>query len=353
MKRAIGIISLLMIAFCVKSAFSQSISYWNDSTSYERGKDIVIFQGIRYIAARDNLGARPDIFSEGNVIWERIVPFRASPSSRIGARLFPQAHRNVRDMLTEIDGFVIGVDRIYGFNTVGKIRSVATFREKDIVGDYLHSSWNNFMVDDFGDEISGLFRLEEISDSKDGINLNITDNMRERYYELIRPRISREYLNYKNVWRDHYRWAFGAILAPGLLGGGILPIVPNERISAFEQMVHNIGDAMVAFGHALGDLSGTSNDKKDIREAGNEYGIRKAINRESERQAFVRHYFTGSIYDAIAEYGIRSIEAINWAKQNIEKIGDCDKRGIGSVMHVIYNDECYNDNSANFQRQQK
>ncbi|MDR0303776.1 MAG: hypothetical protein LBH98_03270 [Chitinispirillales bacterium] len=353
--------------FCFTSVFSDSIPYWNGNVNYEKNKNIVFFQGVRYFPTNDNFDKSPDMFEEGEY-WERLIS--SAPTENNLTRVLPQAHHNIRDILVKIDGFVSAVEQICGFDILGKINSVALFREKPFVGEYLHSTWTNFMVGSAGwEEIYDSLKLERIKKDIDIKGDVDSDDFRERYHEIIRrpQNISREYNNYKQRWSSEYKGIFG-ILTPTIISSVVtgsfltltpvitpvvLPVVYKDRTSAYEQMVHNIGDAGVAFGHALNDLSNTSEKAKnslfpnergnDIREAGNEYAIRKAINRQNERQDIVKNYLTGSIYDAIAEYGIRTIEAVNWAKQNIKATGKCN-----TGKEIANNDECFENNESNF-----
>lgn len=345
-------IALLMLT----NAFSQEISYsyWNNNTTYNEIMNIVFSEGVRYRAISDNLNEKPKLSENEEYeyeYWERLTPLITPiPDGEVTIRLLPKAHEKVKDILVEIDGMVMGVEKLYDSDILDKISKVAATREKEIVGSYLHSSWVNFMVDGW-DDVYNTFQLKRIEKDE---YINFDDIDKNEYIRLLRPHISREYRNYRYTSYDDPN-----IVVPILgsaLSGAMADIFADRimskltskgRTGAYEQILHNIGDAGVAFGHALEDLSGSSNNEDDIREEANEFAAKKAMNAlagDKERQEFAREYYiSGSIYDAIAEYGYRTIEAVNWAKQNIPATGDCN-----SGKTVAKNDNCYRDHEDKF-----
>ncbi|MDR0303942.1 MAG: hypothetical protein LBH98_04105 [Chitinispirillales bacterium] len=321
---------IFILLFCSIAVFSQSISYWDDSKDYERNKDVVLFQGIRYYPAmNNNLDERPD--AEDSDYWERLVPLRMPIITTPQLRLLPKAHEKFKDILTELDGFVKGVESHCNSGILKKISKVALTREKEVVGSALHNSWGDFMV------------------SKTEWN-KIKKGQHENNPDTLRSIVTRTYNRYKNLYLtgqgNFMREEIDGLLFVGtgnLLILGISRWIASEgRIGAYEQIAHNIGDASVAFAHALDGYLPPS-DKRDIREAGNEFAVKKLTNSQSERHELKRNYFTGSIYDAIAEYGIRTIDAINWAKNNIKNGGSCHK-----LSEALKNDNCYHEYESKF-----
>ena len=311
---------IIFVLFLFEIAFSNSVSFWNDSTSYNRG-DTVIFNNVRYVATVDGINTRAFIEEGENSFgtvpgdndllhWHRIVPLEIQTGP--GLRMGPVGHRRLKDFFVNYDRFVIGVASKYNFD-LNIIECVGINREKTYpgkVGD-MHSGWSNFMVDGWCTEtIRNLINQGHNGDS------------------LMRAvTVKRKYNNYRNWSKDN-----------GTLNG---------RAGAFEQIMHNIGDAGVAFAHALGgylELDGWA----DLRELANEYAAKKALN-DNNWENMSYPYFTGSIYDAIREYGLRTRRALDWARERIKKEGRCRAGHKAWILLGVY-PSCYTKYSDDFDK---
>ena len=240
---------------------TRNISNWSASDEYERG-DMVLFEGIRYRALEESRNLAPNPFpfyvNDDDYAWERHIDISVPIFLARGARFFPRAHRKIRNILLECH-LVAGVAGIASIN-LHKIRGVG-FSEEG--GGDLHSSWTTFI---------GASYLSRVVDSGDTI-------------------IDTTYLRLYNNFTERRR-------------------VHN----AMEKIIHNIGDAGVAFGHALGDRSGASGRfNGDKREEANERRGRQVLNNDEHYEDLKRTFFTGTIYNAIREYHIKAAEAIDWA----------------------------------------
>ena len=313
--------SIFIVLFLFVAIFSQSIPYWESGENYKRF-DIVYLYGVRYIANKDGINSMPP--QSGNDDWHRIVPLRFPLKPERQSRLYPIEHNDVRKLLLD-DDFVKEVEKIcnYSLDFVGR---AGIFREKDIVGDVLHSSWRNFMVNDSSDW-----------DNTDSLYWKALKNpLDELRYKII----TRGYNDYKDISKSTESWIIALqwiFLVP------VTPFVSEKREGAYEQILHNIGDAGVAFAHALsGSLPlGYS----DLRELANEYAVKQLS--DDDWSKLKKTYFTGSIYDAIAEYGKRTLETLDWARDNIPLKDNC-------FQELILNEDClreldytYSTNSIN------
>ncbi|MDR0304440.1 MAG: hypothetical protein LBH98_06715 [Chitinispirillales bacterium] len=301
---------ILFVLFLFKTAFSQSISFWNDSTFYNTG-DIVFFKNVRYIATMDSINkylyiglCDEDSISvipgeDDGFHWQRLVPLRV-PIGTNNLRMLNIGHHRMDNLLTDYDGFVMGVMDMYDFFD----NMVAVGGSKDIFSKYdkIHGCWSGFMVDKLKWDVVK-------SDMRKWIENGQPENDREVLYYKLCSIVSREYNKFERMGFSKKR--------------------------AYEQIIHNIGDAGVAFSHALDDYTGTSEDKDDRRERANEYAAKKALN-EDNWGSMSNIYFTGSIYDAIAEYGIRTLKALKWAKENIGRDGSCNTRARNYACYIRY-----------------
>ena len=309
---------LFLVFFVITVFFSQEIeanvSHWSDTATYKVG-DVVLLNGIRYMAmSNDNKGISPTSMiwnyedEEFYEIWDRYIDISEPLFIPLIMPMFWQSvHRDIRDVFRE-DPFVKEIAAYSSINFNSTV-SVGLFKEKTSI----HSSWGNFMV----------------NRNKCTLCKNLDSHIRCRGAHFKRGCIVREYNNYTNN---------------------------KSQKKAIGQIIHNIGDAGVAFGHALSDSSKASGGV-DKRERANERRGWHIFNSESDVEDLVRTYFTGTIYDAITKYHDRTAEAILWAagdtlidestgdtirsvKAAIPNTGDCSKSD-GSVTkcHRKYEDE--------------
>ena len=134
---------IIFVLFLFEIAFSNSVSFWNDSTSYNRG-DTVIFNNVRYVATVDGINTRAFIEEGENSFgtvpgdndllhWHRIVPLEIQTGP--GLRMGPVGHRRLKDFFVNYDRFVIGVASKYNFD-LNIIECVGINREKTYPGIY-------------------------------------------------------------------------------------------------------------------------------------------------------------------------------------------------------------------------
>jgi hypothetical protein len=280
------------------AVFSQDC--WRADTTYST-HDIVFYEGRRYIAEFENTNFKPDsIDDEYNRAWRIMSLFDINENASEGGRqqrMLPIEHISMKTLLTT-DRFVhYHIARHTGYLNIMFRWDVGLSKERPIVGDYLHSSWENFMV----------------KEGKGGVGT-----------QRKRPDDYREYLNYSRRRNISF-----------------------ER--ALMQMIHNIGDAGVVFGHALGDYAGTSHNSRDLRELAKEYAVNRAFanNRQNEIRA---SYSLGTIYDAIDEYERKVRVAVNWAKANIPSGGPCNNSTWLNTGQLANSRDCYNAYSEIFDR---
>jgi len=285
----------LIVLFLFGTIFSQSVSYWESNRRYNRG-DTVYLDGIRYIATR-NIMTNYTSPRNGSIFWHRIVPFRfpleagvqtqlslrgisddvqyTESESAVQPRLVQSGHEKLRDRLLN-DEFVKKVLEYCNYS-LDFVDNVGLQREKHNSSDILHSSWNNFMVNDWNTET--VRELIEQGHNPDSLMRNVN--------------ITRRYNRYKNDDRERPWRAYG-----GTRG-------------AFEQIIHNIGDAGVPYNHALsGFLSLGGNLELDYEIY---VGTRLSPTCWDNLQ---RTYFPGSIYDAISLYGKRTLETLLYRRDN-------------------------------------
>ena len=302
--------------------FSQETHFWSSVTHFGAG-DTVFFRNARYIAVEDSVIGGEHIFEDRiinstpgedhGLFWRRAVPL-VTPAVQSGRqpRLLPGAHRDAKRLLIEYDGFVRGVAEIAGFD-LNDIGSVGLFREKQVVGSMLHSSWGDFMVN------GG--RWDPIADTLTRFPNHQFNTDPDALREAIRSIVERRYNRY-------------------------------PRKGKFEQIIHNIGDAGVAFNHSLSSYLPCSGR----RERGVEIAARNILDDTDNWQDISSTYFVGSIYNAIAEYGIRTLSALRWAKGNTNTDGYC---GIPwKIIFIIplpapepftFNYECYKKHRNEFE----
>ncbi|MCL2843876.1 MAG: hypothetical protein FWE23_00245 [Chitinivibrionia bacterium] len=248
-----------------------NICTWNANTYYNAG-EVVLFQGRKYFAEFDDKGTMPyQVNSNEQFVWHLVDNYDIPIPSR-SVRMAPISHIQVSYMLSD-DPFVSHyVKRHLPFGFIS-LRAVGLSREKAFINsrfkDYLHSSWKTFMV------------------TEKGTHKSMRTLRNHEFY--------REYLNYKDT---------------------------TTLKKAFRQIIHNIGDAGTAFGHALSDYLEASGNV-DARELANELAISDYINNpisnRSNRQNLMTTYFLGTIYDAIDLYEKRTRVALEWARINIPK----------------------------------
>jgi hypothetical protein len=254
-----AILAFILLSLSVLFAQKANINcYWNYNTDYYEG-NIVLYKGIRYIADYNHRNISPDSVDNDEIGAWSVLYHKIEERSYEGSekqRALQSSHWEISEMLCD-DPFVAYYLKTYlGRNT--HYRNVGGSQESDGKDDDNHDSWEKFMV-----KKDCKFLVERLKRNS-------------TYY--------RAYLGYKDDMR---------------------------------QIIHNIGDAGVAFSHALNNYSGKSNH--DMREAAHEHAIKKYINGpisdKKHREDLMATYFTGSIYDAIDEYERKVRVAIEWANQ--------------------------------------